>query len=376
MAKKKDRERRKKVDTKAAFAGDNDSRNRALKLPENVSQFKFGAPGVYLLDVVPYTTGKNNPKADAGYLAPSRHYLAHGNVGPGDLFVCCPKTFGEDERCPICEHGRELLRNGDRDGAKEFRNKQRLLMGVLNRKETDKGVQILDSSHFKGMGEAIAETLDSDTEGALDDFWDPEEGMTMKVSVKEEPTPFGKFNQPKRVDFIPRKKPLSEDVLDAMPCLDELLVKMSYAELKKLFEGKGSGEDDDTDLDADDENGDNDECPCAKGDMVSFKYKGKKLKGKVVKVDNNQELVHVKCDDRDEPHVLDWNEGSIAVLEAEDEVSSKKKGKKDDAKKKGRKRDEDEEEDDDEDDSDLDDDDDDEDEDDDDDEEEVKPKKK
>jgi hypothetical protein len=84
-----------------------------------------------------------------------------------------------------------------------------------------------------------------------------------------------------------------------------------------------SGDDEEDEGDADEEEDDGDEIK--KGSKVKFKYKDKKKKkevkttGTVVKIDKKKELYSIEADDRDEPHILSFDDPSIELLPEDDE---------------------------------------------------------
>jgi hypothetical protein len=101
-----------------------------------------------------------------------------------------------------------------------------------------------------------------------------------------------------------------------------------------------SGDDDDDDDDDDGENsedeeegseeedgeedndGDDEDESYAKGDLVTFKYKKKTRKGKVVKVKKRKgkpDLISVETDDRDQPYALDADDKTLSKVEEEDD---------------------------------------------------------
>ena len=67
------------------------------------------------------------------------------------------------------------------------------------------------------------------------DFADLEGGQTLQLTVKEQTFPGGKYNAVTRIDFLPRKYQYDDGLLDSAPCLDDFILEMSYAELKKLI---------------------------------------------------------------------------------------------------------------------------------------------
>jgi hypothetical protein len=208
-----------------------------VKLPEGVSLFKLDKVGVFRLDFMPYVVGKNNPRAKPGMEHFEREYDAH-RVPTADgqrLFCCRMKCWGK--RCAVCDFLRMNGGTADQALVKSLRTTTRHLW-VVNDKPGDRKnpLKVFDTNHYNrglGFGEMLADAITSVTDYA--NFADLSEGYTIQLNVKEQTFPGGKFNAAVRMDFLPRKYQYPESLLDAAPCLDDLLVDPGYDAVAKLL---------------------------------------------------------------------------------------------------------------------------------------------
>ena len=70
------------------------------------------------------------------------------------------------------------------------------------------------------------------------------------MTVGEETANFGTYIKVKRIDFVDRESPIPKEIVKHGICLDDLLKKVSYDELKAAFLGTNFGdEESDTDKD-------------------------------------------------------------------------------------------------------------------------------
>lgn len=75
----------------------------------------------------------------------AQHYgfdtYLHTGVGPDGVWVLCLNKM-KGERCPVCEERTRLSNIGQSDAASELRPLYRLAVYMVDRKETDKGLQL------------------------------------------------------------------------------------------------------------------------------------------------------------------------------------------------------------------------------------------
>lgn len=259
------RKKRQRVDGKRrAEQREKASAGTCFRVPSGMTLLQIKRADKKRLDVVPYTVGKGNPYADPGFLHYERTYYMHPKIGAeGKPYCCLQMTFKKP--CPICEAKASFIAAGKEEESKELRYKERQLWLVLDLDDAEKGLQIFDYSFHlfgKHLDEYIQESDEDDTHFRY--FADPEEGSTLKVYFREESTGSHKFYDGTRIEFLPRKKPLSEKILESAPCLDDLLIEFSYKDLKDIFYQTARGKDADEggvdpEEDVDDEDDDDDE---------------------------------------------------------------------------------------------------------------------
>jgi hypothetical protein len=213
----------------------------SLNLPKGVSSFYFKKEGLYSLDVMPFIAGKGNPMADEGFVHWERTYWAHRGVGAENKTYCClEKNWGE--KCPICEHRREQeKKSASEDYVKSLYPKKRQIMAMIDLQDKGKGVQVYEGAYAFGLGQLIDNKIDAAREGSkIGHFFHLEDGMMLSVKIKSEAFKTsdgggGKFLKPVNLEMEPREENYSEDKLDSVPCLDELLDKPKYEKLHDIF---------------------------------------------------------------------------------------------------------------------------------------------
>lgn len=211
---------------------------------ESEVEFFIPKKGTFDLDIIPYeVTVDNHPQGiEAGDLWYERTIFVHYGIGAEEKAVLCRKTIGE--RCPICEHRAELLKDADVDEniTNALKPKERQLFNVIDLNDEDKGVQLWEMSYFL-FGATLEEELregDEDWGG----FADLEGGYTLKTRFSKKKLGRNEFLEVSRIDFDERDD-YEEDILDDVQDLDSILNVLSYKELQALYlELDGSEEDD------------------------------------------------------------------------------------------------------------------------------------
>lgn len=207
-----------------------------FKVPSNMQLFKFDR-SVIKIDILPYVT-KTNPYVDADCLHYERTFYQHTQIGAERRNYVCPnRTIGE--RCPICDYVRTLPDDTEEE-KKLIRNllpKQRQLFIIVDREETDTGPQLWEYS-YHNFGKILKTIIDADEDENHIHFHSPDEGHSMRVlfeqdKVGEKGRPFWKAIT---IEFKKRKEPYSDELIDSLPCLDELLTVHSYDELQAIFQ--------------------------------------------------------------------------------------------------------------------------------------------
>ena len=223
-------------------------RPRHLEVPEDMELFTVDKAGPRYLNFYPYEVREEQLGAEPGDLFVHKSYWTH-TVGPSFTKVCCPRrNFGK--KCPICEESARLKEEGaSNEDLASMRPKERQLWLVKDLKDTEKGVQLYDVSYFC-FGQVLKDYLDNaDESDRYDEFWYPERGHTVKVGFKIDNIGGRDFEKAVSLEFKPRKHNYSDEELDALPCLDDVVKEVSYEELKDMY---FSFDSDDDDKEADD----------------------------------------------------------------------------------------------------------------------------
>lgn len=210
----------------------------SFKVPDGTNLLKV-KEGPMKLDILGYKVGKGNPWADEGTFYFERTFWVHRGIGPNKgSYVCLAKTA--KKTCPVCEHLNKLRKSGDEsvDLLKSLSPKERQLFNVYNYAEPDKGVQLLEVSYFNFGARLDSEIKAAEEDENIDYFFahsKEDGGMTLKVNWKEDSFAGNKFLTADSIKFIPRIREHDEDVLQGVHCLDDLLIVLSYNELKQVF---------------------------------------------------------------------------------------------------------------------------------------------
>ena len=294
----------------------------AFKVPDGMKLFKFRAEKLYRLDMLGYVVGKGNPMAKEGAIHFERTYYVHQNVGPRrEAYCCLLKNW--NKKCPICDHCAKLHAEGrmDKKAIGKLEAKMRHLWLVKDLDAKEEGFKLWETGHFKTFGEQMKDRLDALRDDSPNlDFFMPVGGATLNIKAKQDTFSDGErsgtFYKASNIDFDSRSEDYSDEDVEALPCLDDLLIQLSYKELEKKFhaqdaEDDESEEDEDTDDDESEEE-DEDEKPSKK-----------KAKSKKPDDDDDEE----EDEDSDSEEESDDEEDEPAEFEVGDVVKTKSKYK-------------------------------------------------
>lgn len=251
------------------------------KLPKGVKSYRF-KPKSNPLDFMPYVCGPSNPNAKEGKVHWECTVYAHAIPTPSGLrrYACTQnprnKPQGEDRhKCGICQGLAKLRQQGelDEDTIAKMEAYPRRLFCVVNTKSRKDGYHILETGHYRSFGMMLKDELDElDEDSPKLDFFHLQGGMTLDISCKNDSFKSGNtdvpFVGPRKITFEPRKEEYEENVLEEIPCLDQLIIWPTEEEGKKLFgdseygsspKKKKKERDDDEEEEEDDEVDDEDE---------------------------------------------------------------------------------------------------------------------
>ena len=220
-----------------------------LNLPQGVMVFKPPVDESVLLDILPYqVTIDNHPDRDVDkeiaveeslwYKLP---FKVHRNVGVDNDTIACPTTFGK--KCPICEYRKERKdAEASSEEIKLLYPKTRCLYVVIpiGHEKYKEKPHIWDISSYL-FQDQLNKELKEDEDNEI--FPDLEEGLSLKIRFEGKAIGSGKeFAETNRIDFKKRKKQYSEEILEEVPNLDEVLKVLPYKEIDKIFMEVGSGD--------------------------------------------------------------------------------------------------------------------------------------
>ena len=214
-----------------------------LNLPKGVNVYspEPGSKNV-LLDFLPYiVTDPRHPDrneeldiAMPDSLWYKRPFKIHRNVGVDNDAVICLASFGK--KCPVCEYRAKRIREGaDKEETDAMKQSMRVLYVVvpLNSKKHEAEPHIWDMSWWL-FQDLLNDELEEDED--YEAFPDLEEGLTLKIRFDSKT--IGKsqaFAEASRIDFEERTEQYTDEILEDVPCLDEVFSILSYKELFAKF---------------------------------------------------------------------------------------------------------------------------------------------
>ena len=252
--KKKKREKRKLTSARRrAETHDSGFQKTTVKTPEGMSFLSFQTAGVKRLDVLPYTVKIGNEFADAGDWHYEKTFFIHRIGANGEAHVCPKRTSGK--RCPICEEYDRMRMdaNSDEDLMKSLKPKERQLFYVVDHDEREKGVQIWDMSNYLFGKKLDARIRNSDEDENYDTFFDPDDGMVLKIGLEEKKFQTFSYYEVETIDFKKRKEPIDPELFENLPSLDDLVKVEKYDKLKSIFLQTDDDDDDEDDESLDSE---------------------------------------------------------------------------------------------------------------------------
>jgi hypothetical protein len=210
-------------------------------LPEGMkAEFFKVTKSVHNLDILGYViTDPKHPDCDEslkpGYLWHSRRYFLHRNVGADENSYICPaRTWGKP--CPICEYAKQRKNSGEasKEELDALRPKERQLFNVIDLDSDPKKILLWDVSYFL-FGDKLDKELADSSEDDVFGFFEPTEGLSLRVRFEKKSFNKNEFWQTDRIDFRERKRPYKESIIDTVFPLDDLLVALTYEQLEAIF---------------------------------------------------------------------------------------------------------------------------------------------
>lgn len=209
----------------------------AIMCPEGTDRFKEKANTrkPYRLDIIPFRMKEKGLYADEGEVYYEKTFWVHWLGDDIGSYICSAKQIGV--KCPICEWRAKMAKDIDADEEliKSLSPKERQLFRVINLREKEKGIQLWEIS-FHNFGKQLDDRINSsDEEDRYREFYELDNGFTLKVGFSESSFGATKFPLTSSIDFKSREKDYDEDILDQGPDLDECIIIKEYDELKAIF---------------------------------------------------------------------------------------------------------------------------------------------
>lgn len=211
--------------------------------------FKLGDVGTYHdLNILPWRIGtKNHPEVVAGNAKVGDFdyvldLMVHTRIGPGNGDYICPKkNFGKP--CPICDRADELWKNEDtKDEARALFAKRKCVYLVQELNENFHAKSevplIYETAHATFSKELQSRATSCLRGKGVVNFADPDEGKVVSFSVNEGTMGNGKkFKQAGNFEFNERTEEISDEILEACPSLDAMMVIKTPEQLKAAMYG-------------------------------------------------------------------------------------------------------------------------------------------
>jgi len=172
----------------------------------------------------------------------SKDYLMHFKLGVEGNFksALCPRTFGKDKKCPVCEAVWALYKTKDKSDeskAKDIRAKTRHLFNVLDLNAKEKGIQILEVG-IK-VYEKILLYVTNPKYGDILDLDEGRNGVLTKTNKAETKTGFEDYDFVADPDKTSIRSFLPPNFKDVIASLETKIPKVkSYEEIKALLYGE------------------------------------------------------------------------------------------------------------------------------------------
>ena len=194
----------------------------------------------YVIDIIPFLAGNSFPQVDKKNSIQVNdpvyfvEVYIHENIGPMKQWIVCPaRNYGNP--CPVCEEIDKLSKDGQEwEDYKEIALRRRCVYNIVVRSDTKeelKGVQVWEVS-YKYSEKPIQLAAKSPRGGGIVPFSDPDEGKSIAFEIGKD-----EFRTIQGHKLVDRDSVISDKILNSTFVLDELLKKLTYNEIFKLFKG-------------------------------------------------------------------------------------------------------------------------------------------
>ncbi len=213
-----------------------------LSLPKGVKMFKEEPSSRVKLDIIPYmVTANNHPDKNEkiGRAVPNsiwykRPFKIHRSVGVKNDTIVCPTSVGK--RCPICDYRAKRLKEGaekSETDAMKASGRNLYVVIPLDSKKYDVKMHVWDISQAMFQDYLDTELQENPEYG---DFPSLEDGRSLSIRFVAKILGKGKpFAETNKLDFKDREEQYSEEILEEVPNLDELLIILPPDEIETKF---------------------------------------------------------------------------------------------------------------------------------------------
>lgn len=196
--------------------------------------------GEHIIDVIPFLAGANHHQVKEGEPTYLLDIWVHQKVGMDENdVVCLARNYNEP--CSICEYINAQRLNKDLSEEAEailgkLNPKRRCLYNIVcydSTREEDRGVQLWEVAHFL-FEKKILSVARNPRGGGFVPFSSPDTGKSIYFEREGSGITNTQYLGHK---FIERQNKVSDEILAEAYILDELIIKLSYDEMKKALLG-------------------------------------------------------------------------------------------------------------------------------------------
>jgi hypothetical protein len=196
--------------------------------------------GEHIIDIIPFLAGSMHHQVAEGEPTYLLDIWVHQKVGMDENdVVCLARNYNEP--CPICEfiNAQRLKKDLDEEGEaalKALNPKRRCLYNIIcydSTREQDRGVQLWEVAHFL-FEKKILSVARNPRGGGFVPFSSPDNGRSIYFEREGSGITNTQYLGHK---FIERQDRIPDEILEDAYILDELIIKLTYEELKEALLG-------------------------------------------------------------------------------------------------------------------------------------------
>lgn len=196
--------------------------------------------GEHILDIIPFLAGPNHHQVREGEPTYLLDIWVHQKVGMDENDVVCLARNYNDP-CPICEYINAQRLNKDLDeeaeeALKALNPKRRCLYNIIcydSTREESRGIQLWEVAHFL-FEKKILSVARHPRGGGFVPFSSPNNGKSIYFEREGSGITNTQYLGHK---FIERQSEVTDEILEEAYILDELVIKLSYEQIKEALLG-------------------------------------------------------------------------------------------------------------------------------------------